>query len=74
MRRRLAKKVAAGELTLAKLRAITGGDAEEGDEPVSTRRRRAVAPRPGRWPPARHADDALMDTKGKLAGCGRRAR
>ena len=65
LRRRLAKRVAAGELSLAKLRAITGGD--EG-EPVATkgprRRARTMA---GSLAAARHADDALVDTKGKLA-------
>jgi ParB family chromosome partitioning protein len=65
-RRRLAKKVAAGELSLAKLRAITGGDEPEPGVPgVKTRRARTTA---GAVAAARQADDALMDTKGKLAG------
>ena len=65
-RRRLAKRVAAGELSLAKLRAITGGDepAEEG-APARRRRARTTA---GAVVAARRTDDALMDTKGKLAG------
>jgi ParB family transcriptional regulator, chromosome partitioning protein len=67
VRRRLAKRVAAGDLTLARLRAITGGDAEEGAEPVHTRRKRARTTA-GAVAAARHADDALMDTKSKLAG------
>lgn len=65
-RRRLAKKVAAGELSLAKLRAITGGDeAEPGAPVVKPRRARTTA---GAVAAARQADDALMDTKAKLAG------
>jgi len=65
-RRRLAKKVAAGELSLAKLRAITGGDEAEPGAPVAkTRRARTTA---GAVAAARQADDALMDTKAKLAG------
>jgi len=65
-RRRLAKKVAAGELSLAKLRAITGGNEPEPGVPVAKpRRARTTA---GAVAAARHADDALMDTKGKLAG------
>ncbi len=64
-RKRLAKKVAAGELTLAKLRALTGGepiDAPHGATPK--RRAKTVA---GKVAAARAADDALMDTKGRLA-------
>ena len=65
-RRRLAKRVAAGELSLAKLRAITGG-AEEVAEPTSAaprRRRRTVA---GELADVRAADDALMGARAKLA-------
>ena len=65
-RRRLAKKVAAGELTLAKLRVLTGGssDAEGG----STRRRgRTVAGEVAVAKAARATDDALMSNRGKLA-------
>jgi ParB family transcriptional regulator, chromosome partitioning protein len=63
-RRRLGKKVIAGELTLARLRAITGGAPV--DEPaVRTKRRaRTVA---GELVAARAADDALMSARGKLA-------
>ncbi len=66
VRRRLAKRVAAGDLTLAKLRAITGGEAEEGEPPVPTRKKRGRTTA-GAVAAARHADDALMDTKGRLS-------
>ena len=65
-RRRLAKRVAAGELSLAKLRVITGGkpvDDGEG-EPKPRRRARTVA---GQAAVAREADDALMGARSKLA-------
>jgi len=65
-RKRLAKKVAAGELTLAKLRAITGGDPtkpEDGTKP--TRRARTVA---GMVVAALDADDALVNNRVRLAG------
>jgi ParB family chromosome partitioning protein len=64
-RRRLAKKVAAGELTLAKLRVLTGSsDGEAG----STRRRgRTVAGQVAVAKAARATDDALMSNRGKLA-------
>jgi ParB family chromosome partitioning protein len=65
-RRRLAKRVAAGLLSLARLRVITGGgdEAETGVPPAPRRRARTVA---GAVAVARAADDALIDTKGKLA-------
>jgi ParB family transcriptional regulator, chromosome partitioning protein len=64
-RRRLAKKVAAGELSLVRLRALTGGDESE---PAATRTpRRRARTMAGSIAAARHADDALVDTKGKLA-------
>jgi ParB family chromosome partitioning protein len=64
-RRRLAKKVAAGELTLAKLRLITGGDpVDDPDGRTPKRRGKTVA---GKVAAARAADDALLDTKGRLA-------
>jgi ParB family chromosome partitioning protein len=64
-RRRLAKRVASGELSLARLRALTGARGEPTDEPSTPRRRaRTVA---GAVAVARAADDALLDTKGKLA-------
>ena len=64
-RRRLAKKVAAGELSLAKLRAITGG--EETDPTAAKVLKRRARTMAGSFAAARHADDALVDTKGKLA-------
>jgi ParB family chromosome partitioning protein len=65
-RRRLAKRVAAGLLSLARLRVITGGgdEAESGAPPTPRRRARTVA---GAVAVARATDDALIDTKGKLA-------
>jgi ParB family transcriptional regulator, chromosome partitioning protein len=66
LRRRLAKKVAAGELTLAKLRAITGGGAPEGPEASAPKRRaRTVA---GVVAAARSTDDALVNNRVRLAG------
>jgi ParB family chromosome partitioning protein len=66
-RRRLAKKVVAGELTLAKLRVITGGGPEKAavDEPGTPKRRaRTVA---GEVAAAKAADDALMGARSKLS-------
>jgi ParB family chromosome partitioning protein len=67
-RRRLAKRVAAGELSLAKLRKITGGDATE-ELPASSadkapRRARTAA---GHAAVTKAADDALMSARSKLA-------
>jgi len=67
-RRRLAKKVAAGELTLSRLRAITGGkpaspDAETGVKPK--RRAKTVA---GQLAAAKDTDDALVNNRARLAG------
>jgi ParB family transcriptional regulator, chromosome partitioning protein len=64
-RRRLAKKVAAGELTLVKLRALngSGNGASEGPK----RRARTVAGEAAVAKAARAADDALMTNRGKLA-------
>jgi ParB family chromosome partitioning protein len=65
-RRRLAKKVAAGELTLAKLRAITGGDAADAREAAKPKRRaRTVA---GVVAAARATDDALVNNRARLSG------
>jgi ParB family chromosome partitioning protein len=65
-RRRLAKKVAAGELTLAKLRAITGGEAPETRESATPKRRaRTVA---GQVAAAKSTDDSLMNNRVRLAG------
>jgi ParB family transcriptional regulator, chromosome partitioning protein len=65
-RRRLAKRVAAGELSLAKLRTITGGtdDVEEPARAAPRRRRKTVA---GELADVRAADDALMGARAKLA-------
>ena len=65
-RRRLAKRVAAGELTLAKLRAIIGGaaDATDADAAPRRRRRRTTA---GQLAALAEADDALMGARAKLA-------
>jgi ParB family chromosome partitioning protein len=65
-RRRLAKKVAAGELTLAKLRAITGGSAPEAHETAAPKRRaRTVA---GQVAAAKSTDDSLVNNRVRLAG------
>jgi ParB family chromosome partitioning protein len=65
-RRRLAKKVAAGELTLARLRAITGGGAPGVREaPTPKRRARTVA---GVVAAAKSTDDALVNNRVRLAG------
>ena len=66
VRRRLAKRVAAGELTLAKLRLITGGKpTAEAAEDVAPRRRAKTAA--GQTVAATEADDALMGARSKLA-------
>ena len=62
-RRRLAKRVMAGDLTLARLRVLTGG---REDEPEGAPRRRART-RAGEVVAAKAADDALVDTRGRLA-------
>jgi ParB family chromosome partitioning protein len=67
-RRRLAKRIAAGELSLAKLRLITGTTPANGDqadaEPTPRRRARTVA---GQVAAAKQADDALMGARAKLS-------
>jgi len=66
-RRRLAKRILAGELSLAKLRIITGTGGEETDaEPKAQPRRRGrtVA---GQVVQAKAADDALMGARSKLS-------
>jgi ParB family chromosome partitioning protein len=65
-RRRLAKRVASGELTLAKLRAITGDDEPSGQEAGKSRRRARTTA--GAVVAARQTDDALVNTRAKLAG------
>jgi ParB family chromosome partitioning protein len=66
-RKRLAKKVAAGELTLSRLRAITGGSRVEADASAKQPKRRArtVA---GQVAAARNTDDALVNNRARLAG------
>jgi ParB family chromosome partitioning protein len=66
-RRRLAKRIVSGDLTLARLRLIIGGNGAkaESDEPAAPRRRART--RAGELTAARAADDALMGARGKLA-------
>ena len=69
-RRRLAKRIVAGELSLAKLRLITGTRAEAEVEPdgkgdKQPRRRAKTAA--GHAVAAKAADDALMGARSKLA-------
>jgi len=68
-RRRLAKRIAAGELSLAKLRVITGTgvDPDEPDAEKRTTRRRGKTVA-GQVAAARAADDALMSAREKMAG------
>ena len=66
-RRRLAKRIVAGDLTLAKLRTISGGKA---DDPVADdggKPRRRARTTAGRVAVARAADDALMGARSKLS-------
>jgi ParB family chromosome partitioning protein len=69
MRRRLAKKVAAGELSLARLRVLTGSAAKEddGNGAKPKRRARTVAGEVAVAQAARAADDALMNNRSRLA-------
>lgn len=66
-RRRLAKKVAAGELTLAKLRVITGGGAPVDDAAAGEKPRRRARTIAGEAQAAKAADDALMGARSKLS-------
>jgi ParB family chromosome partitioning protein len=67
-RRRLAKRIAAGDLSLAKLRIITGTgvDDEADDHPKRATRKRAKTAA-GHAVAAKAADDALMGARSKLA-------
>jgi len=65
-RRRLARRVAAGELSLAKLKVITGTDPREAPDGAKPKRRaRTVA---GQVAAARDTDDALVNNRVRLAG------
>lgn len=66
-RRRLAKRIVAGDLTLAKLRVITGttrDDATDSADKGPRKRGKTVA---GQRAAAKAADDALMGARGKLS-------
>ena len=66
-RRRLVKRIVAGELSLAKLRKITGGGTVE-DAPLEPgRHRRRGKTVAGQAAAAQAADDALMGARSKLA-------
>jgi ParB-like chromosome segregation protein Spo0J len=67
-RRRLAKRIVAGELSLAKLRSIIGGpDQETGDKADAAPSRRRAKTVAGQVAAAKAADDALMGARSKLA-------
>jgi ParB family chromosome partitioning protein len=68
VRRRLAKKIAAGELTLARLRIMNGTTVRGADDAERPRRRgRTKAGEAAIAREAQDADDALMTNRGKLA-------
>ena len=66
-RRRLAKRIIAGELSLAKLRIITGTGAADTEAEPSEKPRRRARTVAGHVAQARAADDALMGARSKLA-------
>lgn len=66
-RRRLGKRIAAGELSLAKLRVITGGGRAEPEAEGTAKPRRRAGTVAGEVLAARAADDALMGARSKLA-------
>jgi len=66
-RRRLAKRIVAGDLTLAKLRLITGAAADDADTDGAPTRRRRAKTVAGQVAAARAADDALMGARAKLS-------
>jgi ParB family chromosome partitioning protein len=66
-RRRLAKRIAAGELSLAKLRLITGTTVEDAEDDVAPKPRRRARTVAGQVAEAKAADDALMGARSKLA-------
>jgi ParB family chromosome partitioning protein len=67
-RRRLAKKVAAGELTLSRLRAIIGGKDAEPELETSVKPKRRARTVAGQVAAAKDADDALVNNRVRLAG------
>jgi ParB family chromosome partitioning protein len=67
-RRRLAKKVAAGELTLSRLRAIVGGRDAEPEVETNAKPKRRARTVAGQVAAARDADDALVNNRVRLAG------
>jgi ParB family chromosome partitioning protein len=67
-RRRLAKKVAAGELSLSRLRAIIGGKDAEPEVETSVKPKRRARTVAGQVAAARDADDALVNNRVRLAG------
>ena len=66
-RRRLAKRILAGELSLAKLRIITGTSAAEPETDAAEKPRRRARTVAGQVAQAKAADDALMGARAKLA-------
>jgi hypothetical protein len=66
-RRRLAKKVAAGELTLSRLRALTGGSPPPKVDADAKPKRRAKTVA-GQLAAAKDRDDALVNNRVRLAG------
>ena len=66
-RRRLAKRIVAGELSLAKLRKLTGGAPVEDEPATAGRPRRRAKTVAGEAQAAQAADDALMGARSKLA-------
>ena len=66
-RRRLAKRIVAGELSLAKLRKVTGGAPAEEEPAPGQRRPRRAKTVAGEVQAAQAADDALMGARSKLA-------
>jgi len=67
LRRRLAKKVAAGELTLSRLRVLTGGSPPPKVDADAKPKRRAKTVA-GHLAAARDTDDALVNNRARLAG------
>nr|MBA2266240.1 ParB/RepB/Spo0J family partition protein [Chloroflexota bacterium] len=66
-RRRLARRIVAGDLSLAKLRVITGGGKPEEKSVAGEGPRRRAKTVAGELESARAADDALMGARSKLS-------